>query len=140
MPGPGDIAAMRDACLERPAANGPFGAKGIGEMTANAPIPAIANAIFDAVRRAARRRCRSRRSGCCAGWTSCAAATCLMRESTDLGAGGARRAASSYFADEGLLTAVHLALRSAARCCWRASRASARPRSPRCSRACSAAS
>ena len=28
--------------------NGPYGAKGIGEMTANAPIPAIANAIFDA--------------------------------------------------------------------------------------------
>ena len=35
--------------LERPSDDGPFGAKGVGEMTANSPIPAIANAIFDAV-------------------------------------------------------------------------------------------
>ena len=34
--------------LERPSADGPYGAKGVGEMTANSPIPAIANAIFDA--------------------------------------------------------------------------------------------
>jgi CO/xanthine dehydrogenase Mo-binding subunit len=48
LPGPADLAAMESVILERPAANGPFGAKGIGEMTANSPIPAIANAIFDA--------------------------------------------------------------------------------------------
>lgn len=48
MPGPGDLAEMRSAIIERPAKNGPYGAKGIGEMTANSPIPAIANAIFDA--------------------------------------------------------------------------------------------
>jgi CO/xanthine dehydrogenase Mo-binding subunit len=30
-------------------ANGPFGAKGVGEMTANSPIPAIANAVTDAI-------------------------------------------------------------------------------------------
>jgi CO/xanthine dehydrogenase Mo-binding subunit len=48
MPGPGDIAVMESAIIERPAANGPYGAKGIGEMTANSPIAAIANAIFDA--------------------------------------------------------------------------------------------
>jgi CO/xanthine dehydrogenase Mo-binding subunit len=48
MPGPGEIPAQTSVILERPASNGPFGAKGIGEMTANAPIPAIANAIFDA--------------------------------------------------------------------------------------------
>jgi CO/xanthine dehydrogenase Mo-binding subunit len=48
MPGPADIPVQHSAILERPAGNGPFGAKGIGEMTANAPIPAIANAIFDA--------------------------------------------------------------------------------------------
>ena len=35
--------------LERPAADGPYGAKGPGEMCANPQIPAIANAIFDAV-------------------------------------------------------------------------------------------
>jgi CO/xanthine dehydrogenase Mo-binding subunit len=49
MPGPGDIPAFEGVILERPAPDGPYGAKGVGEMTANAPIPAIANAIFDAV-------------------------------------------------------------------------------------------
>ena len=48
MPGPGESPAQTSVILERPAANGPYGAKGIGEMTANAPIPAIANAIYDA--------------------------------------------------------------------------------------------
>jgi CO/xanthine dehydrogenase Mo-binding subunit len=48
MPGPADLATMDSVILERPAEDGPFGAKGIGEMTANAPIPAIANAVFDA--------------------------------------------------------------------------------------------
>jgi CO/xanthine dehydrogenase Mo-binding subunit len=49
MPGPADNSVMQSLIIEHPADNGPFGAKGIGEMTANAPIPAIANAIFDAV-------------------------------------------------------------------------------------------
>ncbi|HET7716943.1 MAG TPA: molybdopterin cofactor-binding domain-containing protein [Bauldia sp.] len=49
MPGPGDLPAFEGAILERPSADGPYGAKGVGEMTANSPIPAIANAIFDAV-------------------------------------------------------------------------------------------
>jgi CO/xanthine dehydrogenase Mo-binding subunit len=49
MPGPGDIPAFESVILERPSDDGPFGAKGVGEMTANSPIPAIANAIFDAV-------------------------------------------------------------------------------------------
>jgi CO/xanthine dehydrogenase Mo-binding subunit len=48
MPGPADLAEMDSVIIERPAENGPYGAKGIGEMTANSPIPAIANAIFDA--------------------------------------------------------------------------------------------
>ena len=48
MPGPAEIPVQTSIILERPAENGPFGAKGIGEMTANAPIPAIANAVFDA--------------------------------------------------------------------------------------------
>ena len=49
MPGPGRHRGdAESSIIERPAANGPYGAKGIGEMTANAPIPAIANAIFDA--------------------------------------------------------------------------------------------
>jgi CO/xanthine dehydrogenase Mo-binding subunit len=49
MPGPGDLAHTENIVLERPAADGPYGAKGPGEMCANPQIPAIANAIFDAV-------------------------------------------------------------------------------------------
>jgi CO/xanthine dehydrogenase Mo-binding subunit len=49
MPGPGDLAPHNITVLERPAPDGPFGAKGIGEMGANPIIPAIANAIYDAV-------------------------------------------------------------------------------------------
>jgi CO/xanthine dehydrogenase Mo-binding subunit len=49
MPGPGDIAPHDIAVLERPAADGPYGAKGPGEMCANPVLPAIANAVFDAV-------------------------------------------------------------------------------------------
>ncbi|WP_319518446.1 molybdopterin cofactor-binding domain-containing protein [uncultured Martelella sp.] len=48
MPGPGDTPPVTSVILERPVQNGPFGGKGIGEMTANSPIPAVANAIFDA--------------------------------------------------------------------------------------------
>lgn len=49
MPGPGDICEIDLVILERPAKDGPYGAKGCGEMCATPPIPAIANAIFDAV-------------------------------------------------------------------------------------------
>jgi CO/xanthine dehydrogenase Mo-binding subunit len=49
MPGPGDIPSFDSVVLERPSSDGPYGAKGVGEMTANSPIPAIANAIYDAV-------------------------------------------------------------------------------------------
>ena len=44
-----DVPELRSAIVEDPAPNGPFGAKGVGEMTANAIAPAIANAIYDAV-------------------------------------------------------------------------------------------
>ena len=49
MPGPGDLCEHRFAILERPAPDGPYGGKGVGEMCSTPPIPAIANAIFDAV-------------------------------------------------------------------------------------------
>ena len=49
MPGPGDLPIFENVVIERPAPDGPYGAKGVGEMTANSPIPAIANAIYDAV-------------------------------------------------------------------------------------------
>jgi hypothetical protein len=40
---------MHDSVLENPSAEGPFGAKAIGEMASNAQPPAIVNAIHDAV-------------------------------------------------------------------------------------------
>jgi CO/xanthine dehydrogenase Mo-binding subunit len=49
MPGPADMCPVEIELLERPALDGPYGGKGIGEMCATPPIPAIANAIFDAV-------------------------------------------------------------------------------------------
>ena len=49
MPGPGDICPHDIAVLERPAPDGPFGAKGPGEMCANPVLPAVANAVFNAV-------------------------------------------------------------------------------------------
>ncbi|MDJ1007473.1 MAG: molybdopterin-dependent oxidoreductase [Paracoccaceae bacterium] len=49
MPGPGDLAQHDIAILERPAPDGPFGGKGPGEMCANPVLPAVANAVFDAV-------------------------------------------------------------------------------------------
>lgn len=48
-PKAGDVSPAEFVVLERPAPDGPFGAKGPGEMCANPQIPAIANAIFDAV-------------------------------------------------------------------------------------------
>lgn len=44
-----DIPEIEAVIYECPSTNGPFGAKGIGEMTANSPAPAIVNAIHDAV-------------------------------------------------------------------------------------------
>ncbi len=49
MPGPGDIAPHDIAILERPAPDGPYGAKGPGEMCANPVLPAVANAVYNAV-------------------------------------------------------------------------------------------
>lgn len=49
MPGPGDISPHHISVLERPAPDGPFGGKGPGEMCANPVLPAIANAVYDAV-------------------------------------------------------------------------------------------
>ncbi len=49
MPGPGDIAPHHISVLERPAPDGPFGGKGPGEMCANPVLPAVCNAVYDAV-------------------------------------------------------------------------------------------
>jgi CO/xanthine dehydrogenase Mo-binding subunit len=49
MPGPGDLAPHHISVLERPAADGPFGGKGPGEMCANPVLPAVVNAVYDAV-------------------------------------------------------------------------------------------
>jgi CO/xanthine dehydrogenase Mo-binding subunit len=49
IPTAADIPELKSAIYECPSTNGPYGAKGIGEMTANAPAPAIVNAIHDAI-------------------------------------------------------------------------------------------
>lgn len=49
MPGPLELPEVESVVLEYPSVNGPYGVKGLGEMTANSPIPAIANAITDAI-------------------------------------------------------------------------------------------
>jgi CO/xanthine dehydrogenase Mo-binding subunit len=49
MPGPLDLPEIDAVVLEVPSSNGPYGMKGVGEMTANPPIPAIVNAITDAI-------------------------------------------------------------------------------------------
>ena len=48
MPGPAELPVIECVVLEVPSANGPYGVKGVGEMTANSPIPAIVNAIYHA--------------------------------------------------------------------------------------------
>jgi CO/xanthine dehydrogenase Mo-binding subunit len=48
MPGPGEVPEIDCVVLEIPSSNGPYGVKGVGEMTANSPIPAIVNAIYHA--------------------------------------------------------------------------------------------
>jgi CO/xanthine dehydrogenase Mo-binding subunit len=48
MPGPAELPEIDCVVLEIPSSNGPYGVKGVGEMTANSPIPAIVNAIHDA--------------------------------------------------------------------------------------------
>ena len=121
MPGPGDICPHEIIVLERPAADGPFGAKGLGEMSANPPIPAVANAVFDAVgvridtlpitpekdlaraEGAGRRRPRARRGS----------AMAVRQKIVGIGSPrGAREAlrAAYYLADDELATAVYLAL------------------------------
>ena len=49
MPGPGQVVPHNISILERPAPDGPFGGKGPGEMCANPVLPAVANAVFNAV-------------------------------------------------------------------------------------------
>ncbi len=49
IPGPADVPEVESVVLEYPSTTGPFGVKGVGEMTANSPIPAIVNAIYDAI-------------------------------------------------------------------------------------------
>ena len=49
LPGPLELPVIESMVLEYPSNNGPYGVKGVGEMTANPPIPAIVNAIYNAV-------------------------------------------------------------------------------------------
>lgn len=49
IPGPLDLPEIDSVVLEYPSHTGPYGVKGVGEMTANPPIPAIVNAIYNAI-------------------------------------------------------------------------------------------
>ena len=49
MPGTLEMPEIESVVLEIPSSNGPYGVKGVGEMTANSPIPAIVNAIYHAI-------------------------------------------------------------------------------------------
>lgn len=49
LPGPLELPEIESVVLEYPSSNGPYGVKGVGEMTANPPIPAIVNAINNAL-------------------------------------------------------------------------------------------
>lgn len=49
MMGAADVPPIESTVLEYPSVDGPYGVKGVGEMTANSPLPAIVNAIYDAV-------------------------------------------------------------------------------------------
>lgn len=49
LPGPTELPVIESVVLEYPSSNGPFGVKGVGEMTANPPIPTIVNAIYNAI-------------------------------------------------------------------------------------------
>lgn len=49
MMGAADVPEIENVVLEFPSVDGPYGVKGVGEMTANSPLPAIVNAIYDAV-------------------------------------------------------------------------------------------
>jgi CO/xanthine dehydrogenase Mo-binding subunit len=49
IPGAAEVPELANVVLEYPSSNGPFGVKGVGEMTANSPIPAIVNAINNAL-------------------------------------------------------------------------------------------
>src|SRR5206468_12948617 len=49
MMGAADVPGIGSGVLEYRSVDGPYGVKGVGEMTANSPLPAIVNAIYDAV-------------------------------------------------------------------------------------------
>ncbi len=131
MPGPGDIAPHNISILERPAPDGPFGGKGPGEMCANPVLPAVANAVFNAVgvritdlpitpekvlrgiqgewrrarRRSARRASHLRREGATALPVRRSIVGIDSPEALERALGSAQ-----YLADEGLATAAYLAL------------------------------
>ena len=153
MPGPGDSARHDILVLERPAPDGPFGAKGPGEMCANPLLPAVANAVFDAVgvriddaadhagkdpagaegarRRSARGDARGKRAWRCAVPSPASAARASSRTRCAPPITSPTRACDRRLSSRS---------RWASRCCWKARRASARPKRPRRSPASSAAS
>ena len=121
MPGPGDICPHDIVVLERPAPDGPYGAKGPGEMCANPVLPAVANAIFNAVGVRINDlpitpekilRALKARGGAAAGART---VNCMAVRHTIVGIGSPRELeealrAAYYLADDELSTAAYLAL------------------------------
>ncbi len=145
MPGPGDICPHDIAVLERPAPDGPFGAKGPGEMCANPVLPAVANAIFNAVGvridelpitpekvlrgdQGAGRRAAAGAAAEAAAWR-CAAPSSASTAREALERRAARRPITSP--TRASRPPPISRSRSASRCCWKARPASARPKPPR---------
>jgi hypothetical protein len=149
MPGPGDLAPHHISVLERPAADGPYGGKGPGEMCANPVLPAVVNAIYDAVGvridelPATPKRCCAasrRRAGPSPGARSDDHSASASRESTARRSWPMACAMPSTSRTKASPPQPSWRWRSASRCCSKVRPASARPRPPRPSRPSSAAS
>jgi hypothetical protein len=117
--GSGGLAPHHISVLERPAPDGPYGGKGPGEMCANPVLPAVVNAVYDAIgvriddlpvtpeKVLARSQGEGRRP-------AAQGALMAIRPSI-LGLDGPEPLAlglrdAQYIADEGLATAAYLAL------------------------------
>ncbi len=126
MPGPGDICPHDIAVLERPAPDGPFGAKGPGEMCANPVLPARRQRDLQRGRRAHRRAADHAGEGAARDQGQQGGAQppgeALRRHGAaqdtvtgidSPGGAGARAAVGTcYLADDGLATAAFLGARA----------------------------
>ena len=140
MPGPGDIAPTEIVVLERPAADGPYGAKGPGEMCANPQIPARRQRGLRRGRRAHRHAADHARAHPAGAEGTARRRRALGRDARHRHSNALRNRRRRWPpASPPCATSPTTALRprssspsgSASRCCSKARRASARRRPPR---------